>query len=324
LPNKLSFNKKIKESIEYANKFNTKFAFLFIDLDLFKRINDTLGHIKGDELLIIVANRLKEKIRKIDFISRIGGDEFLLIIDRLDKNNESNKLINNILDCFNKPFILDNLNFNITCSIGVSFYPDHSNNAVDIQKYADIAMYNAKEKGRNNVVIFDDKMKKGLMNELILSNDMIRAIENDEFILYYQPQVNSNEEHIIGVEALIRWNHPELGFLTPYHFIDLAEKTGQIIEIGKFVIEKAAKDLRIWKDKGLIDNFKISVNISPKQFVTDELISFIKFIMKKYNHNPKDFEFEIAESVAMDKSSNSIDILNELKKCGFSFSIDKI
>ncbi|MBN2260022.1 MAG: diguanylate cyclase [Clostridiales bacterium] len=239
LPNQRYFSQRIEEAIKNADSNSSQFAVLFIDLDLFKRINDAMGHSKGDELLIIVANRLKNLMRQGDFVARSGGDEFLVIIENLNNREELELILDRLLDIFKEPFIIDNHEFNVTCSVGASIYPDHENNMEELVKFADIAMYEAKGRGRNFSVIFNNDMKEGLLQELNLTNDLYNAVKNNELELYYQPQVDSNDNSIIGVEALIRWHHPKLGMIPPLSFIPMAEKTGLILEIGEWVIKTA-------------------------------------------------------------------------------------
>lgn len=208
-----------------------------------------MDHSKGNELLVMVAQRLKNVMTDKDFVSRNGGDEFLFIISDLEDREVLEELLNNILQLFRNPFILDNREFIITCSIGVSIYSEHGKSADELMKHSDIAMYQAKNKGRNVAFIFDEEMKEGLLKELNLTEDLYKALKNNQFELHYQPQVDSRVDIIMGVEALIRWKHPTLGFISPAVRIPLAGKTGLILEIGEWVIKTAIRQKKHGKKK---------------------------------------------------------------------------
>jgi diguanylate cyclase (GGDEF)-like protein len=321
LPNHRLFNERINKEIAIAESNGLKFALLFIDLDQFKRINDTMGHSKGNELLVMVAQRLKNVMTDKDFVSRNGGDEFLFIISDLGDREVLEELLNNILQLFRNPFILDNHEFLITCSIGVSIYSEHGKSADELMKHSDIAMYQAKNKGRNVAFIFDEEMKEGLLKELNLTEDLYKALKNNQFELHYQPQVDSRVDMIMGVEALIRWKHPILGFISPAVLIPLAEKTGLILEIGEWVIKTAIRQKKAWKEKNILD-IPIAINLSVNQFVNNDIVSVVKNTLSDYGLLPHDIELEVTENIVMDKYKNSIEILDDLSKFGMKITID--
>jgi diguanylate cyclase (GGDEF)-like protein len=321
LTNRRLFEEKLSKEIVTASSNNKKIAVLFLDLDNFKNINDTLGHTFGDLLLKNVAKRIKECISKNDLISREGGDEFTILLTRIDKYEDilymAKKLQNNIL----KNFTINGIEVRITASIGVSIYPDHDVIAENLIKYADIAMYRAKENGKNGIEVYLPKMKDIISKKMLLENALRKAIDRNEFLVYFQPQININTKNLIGFEALIRWNSNDLGMVSPAEFIPLAEESGLIIPIGEWILKRACEQLVLWHNQGF-QPFKISVNISHIQFKSEDLVKVIRRIIKETNIDPKFIELEITESVAMFNEELIISKLNQLKNLGVQIAID--
>lgn len=321
LPNKRYLTKQLKKEVIYHENENKVFALLFMDLDLFKIINDTMGHKKGDELLVTVSEKLKNHLSSEDFISRMGGDEFVIILKNSKKQEYIEDRVKSIMNLFTRPFSINKHNIFITCSIGVAIYGLHSKKDDELIKFADIAMYQAKDAGRNKYRIFNLDMKKKLYFETSIIEDLHKAVHNKSFELYYQPQIDSKDGSLVGLEALIRWEKEKSNFISPALFIPLAEKTSLIMDIGNWVIEEAIRQKSIWKKKGIL-NVPISINISVNQFIDMKIISFIKDNIDKYGISPSDLEIEVTESVIMDKYTYSIDILEELSSMGIKIVLD--
>lgn len=321
LTNRRLFEDKLSKEIVKASSNNKKIAVLFLDLDSFKNINDTLGHTFGDLLLQNVAKRIKECISENDIISREGGDEFTILLTRIDKYEDAiyvaKKIQNNIL----KSFIINSIDVQITASIGVSIYPDHDVTVENLIKYADIAMYRAKENGKNSIEVYLPKMKDIISKKMLLENALRKAIDKNEFLVYFQPQININTRNLIGVEALIRWNSNELGMVSPAEFIPLAEESGLIIPIGEWILKTSCEQLILWHNQGF-QPFKISVNVSHIQFKSEDLVQVVRRIIKETNIDPKFIELEITESVAMFNEELIISKLNQLKNLGVQIAID--
>ena len=304
-----------------AKKNNEKFAIIFLDLDHFKNINDTLGHDIGDALLQTVANLLKKSVRSHDLISRIGGDEFIITIPGFNNENELLPIITNLLEEFRKDLLIKGYSLRLSTSIGVSIYPDDSDNVKDLMKYADIAMYKAKGDGRDNFSFFTQTMNKKIHNEVDIINDMQRAFYDNEFELYYQPKVDVNSGKTIGAEALLRWKHPSKGIIGPNIFIPLAESTGFILNLGKFVIEESTRTISKLNKLGY-DNLIISINVSTRQFQNTNLLNDLTDMMIKNKVNPKQLGIEITESIMIKYVENTLLALQKIKELGVSIYID--
>ena len=321
LPNRLFLNKRIDIIMQDAKKNNEKFAIIFLDLDHFKNINDTLGHDIGDALLQTVANLLKKSVRSHDLISRIGGDEFIITIPGFNNENELLPIITNLLEEFRKDLLIKGYSLRLSTSIGVSIYPDDSDNVKDLMKYADIAMYKAKGDGRDNFSFFTQTMNKKIHNEVDIINDMQRAFYDNEFELYYQPKVDVNSGKTIGAEALLRWKHPSKGIIGPNIFIPLAESTGFILNLGKFVIEESTRTISKLNKLGY-DNLIISINVSTRQFQNTNLLNDLTDMMIKNKVNPKQLGIEITESIMIKYVENTLLALQKIKELGVSIYID--
>ncbi|MDD5118634.1 MAG: EAL domain-containing protein [Sulfuricurvum sp.] len=320
IPNRLHFVEKLKQLIEHNNKTAEPFAVWFIDLDRFKEINDSFGHSIGDGVLQEVAIRLENAIDK-ESVARFGGDEFAIIVENAQDKSDSEVIIKRFIDLLAAPMDIDGYEIFITCSAGASFFPNEAQSAEELLRNADSAMYQAKIEGKNTYQFYSEEMTKRVLERVTLENSLRKALSNNEFILYYQPQVDMSNEHIIGFEALIRWNNPEHGIISPVKFIPIAEETGLIIEIGEWVIEEASRQMMEWINKGLSPGY-IAVNISGKQLMHGNLEKIIPNILKRNGCSPALIELELTESIIMNNPEYSKNILTQLAESGFQLAID--
>lgn len=321
LPNRVLFSDRINRAISSSDQTGKLFAIMYLDLDDFKMINDTMGHVMGDQLLIELSQRLVGALGKNDIASRIGGDEFNILIENLEDVDEVDATAKRIFQCFDKPFMLNDRECFITPSIGVVIYPADGDNADELIKNADSAMYRAKEKGKNQYIICDEAIKSAADETLKLSGGLYRALERNELELYYQPQVSCNSDKIVGLEALIRWNHPELGIVYPGKFIPIAEKTGLILPIGEWVLRTACRQNKAWQDVGY-PRIRVGVNLSVVQLWNPDIVGKLEEILQETGLDPDYLELEITESIAMKEKEDIIGVLNEIKKMGIHISID--
>ncbi|WP_078411649.1 putative bifunctional diguanylate cyclase/phosphodiesterase [Priestia abyssalis] len=321
LPNRRFFEEKLVKSIEQVKKHDNKLAVFFFDFDRFKNINDSLGHAFGDVLLCKAAERMLGCLKEKAVISRLGGDEFTIILEEMQHHDEALTLANKIKQTISQPFIINNQEIHITTSIGISIYPDHGHRAEDLIKYADTAMYCAKETGKNNIQFYTQEMNESVSKKVTLEAALRKAIEKEEFSIYYQPQIHIQSNELIGVEALIRWNVPKLGAVPPAEFIPFAEETGLIVPIGEWVLKTSCQQLKLWHDQGF-ESLKLSVNLSSLQFQSENLVELIEEVIEDTRINPAFLELEVTESVAMFNEEQVINQLHELKKRGISIAID--
>lgn len=321
LPNRFTLVEKFSQALEQAKRSSGSLSVMFIDLDRFKTINDSLGHQIGDMLLCEVATRLKKTLRAADIVARFGGDEFVIIQPLIRSEMESVHLAKKILNTISKPYILDNNTVYTTPSIGISIFPNDGDNVPELMKNADAAMYHAKSSGRNAYQMFTNEMHIVACKRMAIENSLRTAITNDEFILYYQPQVESITCKLVGFEALVRWQSPEHGLVSPDKFIPIAEETGLIVKIGEQVFQKACMQAALWESEGLPE-VKIAVNLSARQLKQTNLAELFVEIMDTYKVNPKNIELEVTESMTMEDPKASILILNKLKNIGFDLAID--
>ncbi|RSK53094.1 EAL domain-containing protein [Bacillus canaveralius] len=309
----------LDESIATTKRKKQAFALISIDLDRFKYLNDTLGHLFGDEILKKVADRLAELEKKGCRVYRPGGDEFVILLHHADRKKTAH-FAQKILTMFTESFYLQSGEYYITPSIGISMYPNDGNDAETLLKNADEALFRVKERGKAHFQFYRSDMNSSLGNVLTLETHLRKALERDELELYYQPQVNLASGEINSFEALIRWNSPELGFITPDEFIPLAEDTGLIVPIGNWVISTACKQIKAWTDKRN-QQIRIAVNISPKQFLQPSLVNVIQTAIDEAGILPSSLEIEITEG-AMEDTEETIPILNRLKELGIKISVD--
>ena len=321
LPNKRLFDDRLNLCILDSVRNEKSLGVLFLDLDSFKRINDTMGHAKGDELLKMFSKRLTNILRVDDTVCRVGGDEFLILIKNLKQDFYLEKIAEKILDIFKKPFIIDNQDLFVATSIGGAIYPIDGEDVETLIKNADIAMYKAKEKGKNNFQLCTPIIKDSLGEEMKLTNSLYGALERNELELYYQPQVNIISGEIIGLEALIRWHNIKLGIVNPGDFIYIAEKTGLILPIGEWAMRSACSQNKTWQNAGIL-NVPIAVNLSVNQFQNIKIVEQITKILTETNLNPKDLELEITENIIMKEPEYIIESLKQIKELGVKIAID--
>ena len=321
LPNRTLFLDRLSQAIFKQERLGKMIAILFLDLDQFKIINDLYGHSVGDLLLREVALRLQEFIRKSDTLARLGGDEFTMLIDGISSPRDIIHVAQKALAVFARPFRFEAGEIFISASIGITLYPADSTTAEGLLKNADTAMYHAKSSGRNNFQFFSRELHDKVSRRLSLELGLRQALEREEFMLQYQPRVEARSGKILGVEALIRWNHPEQGIIDPLSFIWLAEETGMIVPIGEWVLRTACAQNRAWQDAGL-PRLKISVNVSCRQFGQHDLAATIRRILRETRLEPGFLELEITESILMSDPAHAIGVLNELKGIGVSISLD--
>jgi diguanylate cyclase (GGDEF)-like protein/PAS domain S-box-containing protein len=323
LANRLTLNTSLEQHIYTLQNTDIFSSILFMDIDNFKTINDSLGHHIGDELLRVFAKRLSSIVSKDDVVARLGGDEFVILLSNLgDKqllaNHRSNQMAKEVHNIIKNPISVEEHILHITLSIGINIIDAKNKDINNIIKNADIAMYKAKELGRNTTCFFEKNMSNDIENQLILNNELRSAIKNEEFELYYQPIAQTNDLKIVSCEALIRWNHPTKGVVYPDSFIPYAEDSGLIFQIGNWVIERACID---YKDlNNYVDN--IAINISGKQFNRDDFLDDILSITEKHNINPSALKLELTESVIIDNFSSTLNKMVFLKSYGFALSMD--
>ena len=316
LYNRSYFYEKITEMIQIAKKKKETFAVMFIDLDQFKNINDTLGHAMGDLLLIAVSKRLVNSIEQDQIISRLGGDEYVILLPNCNKD-KATIVAQRIIEQLSAPFMIENHEMYITPSIGISMFPKDGE---ELLKNADAAMYQAKLKGRNNFEFFTQDLAYKLNKKVALENDLRKALQKEQFVLYYQPQVDIITGKVIGLEALIRWVHPRLGMVSPLDFIPLAEETGLIIPIGEWVLRQACYQNKAWQEAGY-EPVPISVNVSNLQFRQKDFVELVENVLQQTNLAPQYLEIEITESMTNDITFTER-VLSSLKALGIKVSMD--
>ncbi|MBU1217837.1 EAL domain-containing protein [bacterium] len=320
LPNRVIAKIKTEEAIAFASNNNSKAVLFFLDLDGFKTINDSLGHSIGDEMLKKVAARLKECKREDITICRHGGDEFLIILPMIKDMKDVLAIMEKLLSKFKEPFSVGNHLLSTSASIGVAIYPDSSDSFESLLKNADTAMYEAKANGKNTYSVYDTQMSEKLMREFRIQNDLKSAIENNEFVLYYQPQIDLKLNRITGAEALIRWKHPVLGIIPPIDFISIAESTGLIVQIGEWVVMEACRQASLLAKKGM--GITIAVNVSAVQFKRGDFVAVVKKALSSSGIDPKYLELELTESIMVHDTEIILQSVQTLKALGIQLSID--
>lgn len=321
LPNRVLLNDRVAQAIALAKRRGTHLALLFLDLDNFKHINDSLGHAVGDKLLQSVADRLCACVRGSDTVSRQGGDEFVVLVTE-DKFAEKAALVaDKILLALAAPHFIDEHELHVTTSIGISVYPEDGKDAETLLKNADSAMYSAKEKGRNNSQYFKNDMNIRVVERQAIESDLRHALQRQEFILHYQPRINLDTGAIVGVEALLRWNHPELGLVLPGRFVEIAASCGLMAPIGRWVLGEACAQARRWQDAGLLMD-SISVNISAQEFCCKGFVEGIRAALANTELAPACLQLEVTESVLMRDIESSISILEQLQDMGVQAAVD--
>jgi diguanylate cyclase (GGDEF)-like protein len=321
LPNRLLLNQRLDQALSRHRRAGSKLAVLFMDLDRFKVINDSLGHEVGDVLLRQVADRLRAQSREGDTVARMGGDEFVVLIENHDNLNDISAYAHRLVENLSAPYLLGTKDCHVTLSIGISVFPSDGNDSQALLKAADVAMYRAKEMGRNNYQYYLPSMNVHTLERLELESDLSRALERGEFLLHYQPKVEIATGLITGTEALLRWKHPVRGLVPPMEFISLAEETGLIVPIGEWVLATACAQNKVWQDLGLT-NLGIAVNLSARQFSDSMLLAKLTRIIHASGIDPSSLELEITESVVMSNGECAVGVLEQLKSIGVQIAID--
>lgn len=321
LPNRSQFFDRLIVALSQAERFKHRVAVLFFDIDRFKSVNDSLGHSAGDALLKAVSNRLRESLRLGDTIARFGGDEFTILLPRLDQLDEAEAVARKVMQLVSVPIAIAGRELVITASIGISVYPDDAVDAESLVRNADVAMYRSKQQGRNTYQLYTPGMTVGSLTQLDLEQRLRRAAEQNELELHYQPQVDLRDESLLGFEALLRWNHPTLGLLPPDHFIPIAELSGAIVPIGEWVLNEACRQVRRWQREYGRD-LTVAVNLSPRQFARGELLRSVAAALETSGLAPEFLELEITETNAMSEPRQTVEILTALRDLGVRVAID--
>ncbi|MFA6197434.1 MAG: EAL domain-containing protein [Sulfurimonas sp.] len=320
LPNRVLFQERVVSRIPFMKRNKKKMALLFIDMDNFKNVNDTLGHIMGDKFLVEVARMIKATIREQDTLARLGGDEFTIILEEVESIMEIIPIAEKIINLFGSPLIIDENKLYTGASIGISIYPDDGESYEELVKAADTAMYQVKESGKNNFQFFKQEMNDKLTERIKIENNLYSAISNNELFLVYQPKINLDTKSVYGMEALVRWKHPVHGLIQPDKFIGISEETGQIYEIGLWVAKQAFHDTKLLHEAG--DMLTVSINVSSKQLENKHFIQDICREVSEAGVDIKYIELEITESHIMSNIDKALLILTELHAIGFKLSID--
>lgn len=321
LPNRILFRDRLRQSLAYAHRLKRSVGLLFLDLDRFKVINDSLGHPVGDRLLQTVARTLLAKVREVDTVARFGGDEFTIVLGNLERAKDAELVAKKILDTMQKPVVIDGHELFAMGSIGISLFPDHGDDIDTLIKKADIAMYEAKAQGGDRYMIYDPVMDENSHRRLLLENSLRKALTKDEFRLVYQPKVDIVSGQITAMEALLRWDHPEFGLIKPDDFIPLAEETGLILAIGEWVLDRACRQNIEWLGQG-IPQMRVAVNISGYQLQQTDFLQRLETVVAATGMPFDQLEIEITESVIMQNPDFTIQVLNEVQGKGIHISVD--
>ncbi|MBM7567815.1 EAL domain-containing protein [Paenibacillus sacheonensis] len=320
LPNRRFYKNRVTALIQQMQESDRQVAVVCLDLDRFKIINDTLGHSSGDTLLVMVASRLREILAPDEFVARMGGDEFMFAFSHVNCEQEAVKRVKDILQVFKEPLNLNGYDFHLTASAGISIYPKDGSNLEELMITADTAMYSAKGRGLNTYALYSPDMNITTRERIVLESSLRKAIENNEFRLYYQPQVDISTGELKGVEALVRWQHPAKGLIPPNDFIPIAEETGLIHQIDTWVLRTACRQNKKWQEQGL-PPFRVSVNLSSMEFLDDGLVDVVKAALDETGLNPKYLDLEITETMTMNVE-HAIPMLRKLHSLGIQISID--
>jgi diguanylate cyclase (GGDEF)-like protein len=320
LPNRMLLQDRIEQAIEKAQRRQFSFAVMFCDLDGFKAINDAYGHQLGDKLLIQMSERVSALLRSHDTFARLGGDEFVIVF-QVDDPEDAAVVAERIIACVAEPFLIDALELQVTASLGIALYPADATDERALMAHADAAMYHTKDSGRNGYTFFTESMHVSANRQLKLLQELRRAIQRDELVLHYQPKFPANGQALIGAEALVRWQHPELGLLSPDNFIPVAERSGLILPLGDWVLDRACAQLRQWHDAGYPD-WSMAVNLSPLQFASSSLLDTVRRTLEKHALDPRHLTLEVTETTAMKDVEASLQILHGLTDMGVNISID--
>ena len=328
LPNRIQLVERLEHELRRAERHAYYGAVLFIDLDQFKNINDSLGHPVGDRVLQEVASRLTRTVRDEDLVARLSGDEFVVVLTVLDQDLgtaalRAGEISEKIRAVISQPCVYDNMELRVTCSVGVVVYPDRNNSVHELLRYADTAMYQVKEKGRDSIEFFNEEMADKVSRQLVMEGDLHRALDEQQFELYFQPKVDVRSGRVKGAEALLRWLHPTKGTISPIDFIPVLETSGMILEVGQWVLEEACKTLVRWQEQGLWqDGMRLSINISPRQFRRNAFVDDVLQTLATYAIPHKSLEMEITEGIVIQRVDEAITTMTVLADQGISFSLD--
>ena len=321
LPNRVLFNDRLRQAISLAVRLDKQLAVLFVDLDQFKKINDSLGHHVGDKLLQSVARRLVSCVRRTDTVSRQGGDEFVILLSQVEREEDAAFSARKILRALASPHVIDTTSLDISASIGMSTYPKDGQDSDILMNKADTAMYEAKRRGRNNYQFFRTDMDARIADRMLLEKDLRCALGRNELLLHYQPKLNLQTGHITGVEALVRWIHPQRGMVPPAQFIPIAEECGLMSHIGQWVLLEACRQARAWSDSGL-GVVPVAVNVSAAEFGDNDFISKVRTVLIATGVDPSNLELEVTESILMQDAESTVRTLSALKAMGVRLAID--
>jgi len=321
LPNRALLHDRLQHALIHAERHRRRVALLVIDLDRLAHINDTLGHHVGDRLLIAVADRLRSVAREADTVSRHIGDEFAVIMEELGEEQAATDVADRLLRELALPFLVDTHEITITACIGISIFPEDGNTPEKLIKHADVALHHAKNCGMGCAQFFREEMNHASMERLLIESSLRQALQRNEFRLFYQPQVELASGRIVGMEALVRWQHPDMGMVSPARFIPIAEETGQIVEIGIWVLREACMQTQAWQEKGFKD-LRVAVNVSAQQFNTDDFAEQVQLALRDTGLAPDRLELELTESMIMQQPERVVGVMTQLRALGVKFSID--
>jgi diguanylate cyclase (GGDEF)-like protein len=321
LPNRLYFRDQLDRTLARASRGEERFALLFVDLDYFKRVNDSLGHAAGDVVLREAADRMRRCVRGTDIVARLGGDEFTLLLTDIKSTRDPQIVAEHVIAAMSTPFLIAGHDHFMNASIGIALYPDDGGTADELLRNADTAMYRAKDNGRGQSVYFESRMNADAIARVRLERELHHAIDRNEFVLVYQPQLDLKTDRISGAEALLRWNHPERGLLGPVHFIQLAEETGLIEKLGEWVLREACAQFQRWRGDGIALP-RVGVNVSARQFQQKGFVDILAKIVRDCGMQASSLEVEITESLLLEGSSTVETMLTKLKAIGVQIALD--
>lgn len=321
LPNRTLLNDRMYQAIGMAQRHHAALALLYMDLDRFKRINDSLGHLAGDRLLQSVAMRLSECVRATDTVSRLGGDEFVILLPEVAHAQDAAVCADKLLQAVRRPYVIDGHEVHVTASVGIAIYPGDGAEVEALLRNADSAMYEAKGRGRNTYQFYGPELNSGATMRQSLERALRQAIGRDELELYYQPIMSLSTGAVAGAEALIRWNHPTLGVMLPSQFIPISEESGLIVPIGRWVLREACRQAKVWRDAGL-PRFKLAANISPVELRSKDFVAGVDAILREIGFDPQSLELELTETFLMQDSKSTAEVLGTLKEIGTRLALD--
>jgi len=321
LPNRLLFADRLEQSLTRAERLREEVALLLIDIDDFKLVNDSFGHEAGDKLIQSIANLLSKSLRRADTVARLGGDEFAIIVDNIDGYDDVVSIANNLTTVLEHNVRLDDQETFTSASVGIAIFPGDGADASTLMKNADTALFRAKENGRGSFQFYKPEMSVNAMERLDLENSIRKAVDNDEMVIHYMPTVDLHRNELAGVEALLRWQHPEKGIISPKDFIHVAEECGLMVPIGKWMVETVCKQLRVWKDAGM-ENQNISINLAPQQFTESDVVDQLSRMMAEYGIEGSEITIEVTEKTLIENEGEIETGLNKLHKMGMTIALD--